>query len=67
MISPSPGRVEDPADRLDYLLRRAEQESIAAIRSINSEASQRHDAMAHAYSAQAVTMLGRMEGDGRRG
>jgi hypothetical protein len=46
------------SEQIDYLLRRAEQESIAAIRSTNSIASERHDAMAHAYSALAVTMLG---------
>ena len=45
------------AEQLDYWLRRAEQESIAAIRSTNSTASQRHDAMAQAYSALARTML----------
>ena len=58
--------MEDRSDRtdferteqLDYWLRRAEQESIAAIRSTNSVASQRHDAMAQAYSALARTMLG---------
>ena len=58
--------VEDRSDRtdferseqLDYWLRRAEEESIAAIRSTNSTASQRHDAMAQAYSALARTMLG---------
>ncbi|MEO6198602.1 MAG: hypothetical protein ABIO68_01505 [Sphingomicrobium sp.] len=60
MTMPIRVRDEAPADKLDYLLRRAEQESIAAIRSINPQASQRHDAMAHAYSAEAVTMLGRM-------
>ena len=57
--------VEDRSDRtdferteqLDYWLRRAEQESIAAIRSTNSTASQRHDAMAQAYSALARTIL----------
>ena len=49
------------SEQLDYWLRRAEQESIAAIRSMNSIASQRHDSMALAYSALAVTMLG---GDG---
>ena len=38
MISLSRARAEDPADRLDYLLRRAEQELIAAIRSINPQA-----------------------------
>lgn len=46
------------SEQLDYWLRRAEQESIAAIRSTNSTASQRHDAMAQAYSALARTMLG---------
>lgn len=45
-------------EQLDYWLRRAEQESIAAIRSTNTVASQRHDAMAQAYSALARTMLG---------
>lgn len=56
---PTRSRDEAAADKLDFLLRRAEQESIAAIRSINPQASERHDAMAHAYSAQAVLMLGR--------
>lgn len=46
------------SEQLDYWLRRAEQESIAAIRSTNSVASQRHDAMAQAYSALARTILG---------
>ena len=67
MFSPSHGRREDPADRLDYLLRRAEQESIAAIRSINPEAAERHDIMAHAYSAEALTMLGRIDAGCRAG
>jgi hypothetical protein len=67
MISPSHDRREDPADRLDYLLRRAEQESIAAIRSINPEAAERHDIMAHAYSEQALTMLGQMNIECRPG
>lgn len=49
------------SEQLDYWLRRAEQESIAAIRSTNSIAAQRHDSMALAYSALVVTMLG---GDG---
>jgi hypothetical protein len=48
----------DRSEQLDYWLRRAEQESIAAIRSTNSTASQRHDAMAQAYSALARTILG---------
>ena len=46
------------SEQLDYWLRRAEQESIAAIRSTNPSASQRHDAMAQAYSALARTILG---------
>lgn len=44
------------AEQLDYWLRRAEQESIAAIRA-TGEASMRHDAMARAYSALAVHLL----------
>ena len=46
------------SEQLDYWLRRAEQESIAAIRSTDRTASQRHDAMAQAYSALAQTILG---------
>ncbi len=49
---------DERSEQLDYWLRRAEQESIAAIRSTNRIASQRHDSMALAYSALAVTMLG---------
>ena len=52
----------DRSEQLDYWLRRAEQESIAAIRSTNSTASQRHDAMAQAYSALARTILGTSPG-----
>jgi len=53
---PSPQANDD--EELEFLLRRAEQESIAAIRSPSPQASERHDAMAHAYSALAVTTLG---------
>lgn len=45
------------SEQLDYWLRRAEQESIAAIRSTNLVVAQRHDAMAQAYSAMARTLL----------
>lgn len=44
-------------DQLDYLLRRAEQESIAAIRSVDPRASEPHAQMASLYSAQARTLL----------
>jgi hypothetical protein len=45
------------SEQLDYWLRRAEQESIAAIRSTNTIAAQRHDVMAQAYSAMAMNLL----------
>ncbi len=45
------------SEQLDYWLRRAEQESIAAIRSTNLIAAERHDVMAQAYSAMARTLL----------
>lgn len=44
------------AEQLDYWLRRAEQESIAAIRA-TGEASVRHGALARAYSALAIHLL----------
>ena len=57
MISFSNAQDYDASEQLDFLLRRAEQESIAAIRSTNAEAAERHDAMAHAYSARAIMMI----------
>ena len=51
----------DATEELDFLLRRAEQELIAAIRSINAEVAERHDAMAHAYSAMAIMMIDRRD------
>ena len=46
-------------EQLDYLLRRAEEESIAAIRSVDPRASAPHAQMSSAYSAQAMALLGR--------
>lgn len=45
------------SQQIDYWLRRAEQESIAAIRSTSAIAAQRHDTMAQAYSARARSLL----------
>jgi hypothetical protein len=45
--------------QLDYLLRRAQQESIAAIRSVDPRAAAPHEHMASFYGAQARTLLGR--------
>jgi hypothetical protein len=46
-------------EQLEYLLRRAEQESIAAVRSVDPRAAQPHEDMASAYSAQVVELLER--------
>ncbi|MBA3669368.1 MAG: hypothetical protein H0W71_04800 [Sphingomonas sp.] len=45
-------------EQLDYLLRRAEQESIAAVRSIDPRVAQPHARMASAFSARALILLG---------
>ena len=45
-------------EELDYLLRRAEQEAVAAIRASDAAAA-RHDAMALAYSHRAWALLDR--------
>ncbi len=45
-------------EQLDYLLRRAEQESVAAIRSVDPRAAELHAHMASAYSAKAMALLG---------
>lgn len=47
----------DRSQNLDYVLRRAEEETIAAIRSGDPRASAIHCAMARAYSAQANALL----------
>ena len=57
MSAPTPVHRYDSSDQLDYWLRRAEQESIAAIRAASPAAAERHDAMAHTYSALALMML----------
>ena len=44
-------------EQIDYLLRRAEQESIAAIRSVDPRAAEPHAHMAGIYSAQARSLL----------
>ncbi len=46
-------------EQLEYLLRRAEQESIAAVRSVDPRAAEPHAHMASIYSAQAMALLGR--------
>lgn len=45
------------AHDLAYLLRRAEQESIAEIRAVSAEVAGRHGAMARAYATQALVLL----------
>ncbi len=44
-------------ETLDYLLRRAEQESIAAIRTTDARAAEPHAQMACAYTARAMSLL----------
>lgn len=51
-------------EQLDYLLRRAEQESIAAIRTVDARAAEPHAQMAFAYSARALSLLGNGTNEG---
>lgn len=44
-------------EQLDYLLRRAQQESIAAVRSIDPRVAEPHARMASAFSARALMLL----------
>ena len=57
MNQPETNEVPAP-ETLDYLLRRAEQESIASIRSVDPRAARPHQEMACVYSAQAMALLG---------
>jgi hypothetical protein len=57
MFVPSQKHHYERSEELEYWLRRAEQESIAAIRSTDRVAAQRHDAIAQAYSALATSIL----------
>ncbi len=56
---PAPAPEPTP-ERLDYLLRRAEQESIAAIRTVDPRAAEPHAQMASEYSARALSLLGQV-------
>ena len=56
MVSPPPQQY-DRSQQLAYWLRRAEQETIAAIRSASPQAAASHERMAAVYSAQATNML----------
>lgn len=57
MFMPSTSHQLDRSEQLAYWLRRAEQESIAAIRSATPQASSSHARMAQAYSAMATSLL----------
>lgn len=58
MHQPETDEVPAP-EQLEYLLRRAEQETVAAVRSVDPRAAEPHEHMASAYSAQAAELLGR--------
>jgi hypothetical protein len=58
MVSPTPHQY-DRSQQLAYLLRRAEQEAIAAIRSASPHAAASHQRMADAYSVEATNLLAR--------
>ena len=57
MNQPETDQASSP-EQLDYLLRRAEQETIAAISAMDARAAELHQQMAGAYSAQATALLG---------
>ena len=61
MTCPNAGYRDAPEVELEFLLRRAEQEAIAAVRSIDPRASERHGAMASEYSRQVLHLLGRTD------
>jgi hypothetical protein len=63
MFVPTQPHHYERSEQLDYWLRRAEQESIAAIRSSDGTAAERHDAMAQAYSALATSILAERPAD----
>ena len=57
MPRPNMSHRAEHSEQIEYWLRRAEQESIAAIRAPNAQASQSHSMMAEAYSAMATNLL----------
>ena len=60
---PQPAPEQGPG-QLDYWLRRAEQEAIAAIRSGDPRAAEPHTRMASVYSARARSLLGDAQQEG---
>lgn len=57
MPDTTPSSQIDRSEQIEYWLRRAEQEAIAAIRAPDTAASESHNAMAEAYSAMATNLM----------
>lgn len=67
MMSLTPFDHEPPSDRddfgeVEYLLRRANVESIAAIRSTDDRVVASHAGMALSYSARSLALMARLDG-----
>lgn len=68
MISPTPLADEKPprdtVAEVEYLLRRADHESVAAIRALDPRVTERHAEMARHYSEQSRELLAQLDGEG---
>ncbi len=60
-ITPEPDSAQVPADQpcedIGYYLRRAEEESVAAIKAVDARASRSHSDLANLYSERSVKLI----------
>ena len=62
MISPTPLPTE-PDDDVDYALRRAEEESIAAVRAIDPRVEESHAGLAALYTDRSLRLIEAADAD----
>jgi hypothetical protein len=61
-LQPEPSPAGGGFDEIHYLLRRADQETVAAIRATDERVHASHAGMARGYSTKSLEMLARLDG-----
>lgn len=61
-FQPEPSHAGGGFDEIHYLLRRADEESVAAIRATDERVHASHAGMARGYSVRSLEMIARLDG-----
>ena len=61
-IDPNPLPANEDFGEVEYLLRRADEESVAAIRATDDRVHASHAGMAKSYSLKSLAMIARIDG-----